>query len=120
MTDIIRQNENLCVKKCIVLFVYLLIKENLYLKLYLYSSKIGINAFIWEPLCAGKLIGRGAYARSNTSVKEKVGLSAGGGGLIAGEIRIFSHFVFKNKITLNKLYSVPVRISSTDEGIQYP
>ena len=40
----------------IVSFVYLLINENLNLKLYLIDSKIGINAFIQEGLCKGRLI----------------------------------------------------------------
>ena len=31
-------------------------KENLYLISYLSGSKIGINAFIWEGLCAGRFI----------------------------------------------------------------
>ena len=60
------------------------IKENLYVKSYLSGSKIGINAFIWRAYA------RGAYRWNNTSVKEKVGLSAGGlytgGGLIGKEI----------------------------------
>ena len=65
-----------------VLLVYLHIKENLYLKLYLSGPKIEINAFIWEGLCAGVAYtdeggGGGAYTRSNISGKEKVGLSAG-------------------------------------------
>ena len=45
-TDIIRE--------CIVLFVYLLIKENLYPKSYLSGPKIGINDFIREGLCVGE------------------------------------------------------------------
>ena len=52
------------------------------MKWYLSALKIGINEFIREGLCAGG----GAYTWSNTSVKEKVGLSAGEG-LIGGEIR---------------------------------
>ena len=55
-TDIMRQNENPYLKKgrkCIVLFVYLVIKENLYLKSYLSGSNIRIKAFIREGLCAG-------------------------------------------------------------------
>ena len=51
MTHIMRQIENICVKKwrkCIVLFVYFLMKENLYLS----GSKIGISTFTWEGLCA--------------------------------------------------------------------
>ena len=44
-------------EECIILFVNLLIKENLCLKWYLSGSKIGkeigINAFIREGLCAG-------------------------------------------------------------------
>ena len=95
-TNTIRQNEHPYLKKrrkCIVLFIYFLIEKNLYLKSYLFSSKIGINALIRG--------GGGAYARrglyegglpwSNTSVKEKVGLSAEGpirgGVLIGGEIQ---------------------------------
>ena len=84
--DTTRQNEDLYLKKCeekCILFVYLLIKKNLYLKSYLPGSKIGINAFMRVGLCEG-----GAYTWSNRSVKEKVGLSfGGGGGLIGGEIR---------------------------------
>ena len=42
-------------------------------------EKIGINTFIREGLCAGGLYEGGrAYAWSNTSVKEKVGLSEWG------------------------------------------
>ena len=88
MTDIITHNENLHIKElreCIVLFVYLLIKENLYLKSYISGSKIGTNAFIREGICAG-----GAYTWSNKSVKEKVTLSAGGPigkGGVGGEIQ---------------------------------
>ena len=59
--------------KCIILFVYLLIKENLYLKSYFSGSTNGIGTFIRESLCAR------AYTWSNTSIKEKLGLSAGGG-----------------------------------------
>ena len=57
--DTERQNENLYLKKgrnCIVLFIYLLGKENLYLKSYLSGSKIEINTFIWVGLCVGELI----------------------------------------------------------------
>ena len=67
-----RQNENLYLKtrrKCIVLFVVLLIK------------KIGIKAFIQDGLCMEELINmRGTYTWSKTSVKENEGLSARGGG----------------------------------------
>ena len=55
-TDIIRRNENLYLKKyrkCISLFVYLLIKENLYLKSYLSGFKIRINAFIGRAYAGG-------------------------------------------------------------------
>ena len=62
--------------------------KNLYLKSYLFGSKIGINALIRRRgLCAEGLIRGGAYTWSNTSVKEKVGLSAEGPVLIGGEIR---------------------------------
>ena len=57
MTDIKRK-----MKKVYHILVYLLIKENLYLKLYLFDSKIGINAFIREILCVGGLYERGLYA----------------------------------------------------------
>ena len=50
-------------------------KKNLYLKSYLSGSKIGINALTRE---GGELMRGGAYTWSNTSVKEKVGLSAEG------------------------------------------
>ena len=58
-TDIKRQNKNLYLKKwrkCIVLFVYLLSKDNSYLKSYTSGSKIRINAFIRAVLCAGGLL----------------------------------------------------------------
>ena len=64
----------------IVSFVYLLIKENLYLNSYLSGSKIGKNrnqrVHTGALMCGGAYM-RGAYMCSNTSVKEKVGLSAG-------------------------------------------
>ena len=56
--------------------MYLLSEENLCLKSYVSSSKIGINAFIPMGLCA-RAGGGGAYTRSNTSVEEKVSLSDG-------------------------------------------
>ena len=62
--------------KCFKLFVYLLIQENLYPKLYLSGSNIGIKVFIPEGLCKGGL-SEGANTWSNTSVKEKVGIPAG-------------------------------------------
>ena len=73
-------------KKRIVLFVYSLITENLYLKLYLElylklylsGTKIGIIGFIRKGLCSRRRGGGGgAYTWSDTSVQEKVGLSAG-------------------------------------------
>ena len=56
--------------------VYLIIKEDLYPKSYLSGPKIGINAYIREG--SGARAGEGAYTSSDTSVKEKVGLSVGG------------------------------------------
>ena len=47
--------------KCIVLIVYLFIKENLYMQLYLSGSKIEIIAFIREGLCAGGIYEGGVY-----------------------------------------------------------
>ena len=63
--------------------------ENLYLKSPLSGSKIEINAFIRNGLNEGG--GRGAYTWSNTSVKQKVGLSAGGmhGGLKVDKYGIY-------------------------------
>ena len=78
-TNTIRQNKHPYLKKrrkCIVLFICFL-----YLKSYLFGSKIGINAWIGGVggLCAeGPIRGEWAYTWSNTSVKEKVGLSAEG------------------------------------------
>ena len=43
-------------RKCILLFVYFLIEENLCLKSYLFGSKIGINGLIHEGLYEGGLI----------------------------------------------------------------
>ena len=70
----IRQNENLCVKN----------EENVsyYSSKKICSwnctsgSKIRINLFIWEGLCAGAYLRWLIYrhTQSNTSVKEKVGL----------------------------------------------
>ena len=53
-TDTIRQNENLYLKnEENVSFIHLFTHEkNLYLKSYLSGSKIEINAFIREGLCA--------------------------------------------------------------------
>ena len=51
-------------------------KETLYLKLYLSGTKIRINAFIRVGLCEGELLWGEAYTWSNTSVEEKVSLSA--------------------------------------------
>ena len=64
-TDTIRLGKKW--RSCIILFVYLLIKENLYLKSYLTGPKIGINAF-------GRLIGGSIY------------MGGGGGGLKGDEI----------------------------------
>ena len=54
--------------------------KKLYLKSYLFGSKIGINALIQGGgrLCTEGIIRGGAYTWSNTSVKEKVGLSVEG------------------------------------------
>ena len=78
-TDLIKQNENLYLKKwrkCIVLFVYLLIKENLYLKSYLSNSKIGINTFMGRAyacggLYEGRLMLEGTLMRGVTRVLRK-------------------------------------------------
>ena len=67
-------------KKCMVLFVYLLIKENLYLKSYLSGSKIGINAFIREG--GGLIRGVTQVLRTDGLI---CGLGEGGGGVIGGE-----------------------------------
>ena len=61
------------------LFIYVLIKKNLYLKSYLFGLKIGINVLIWGggggALMCGVDYTRGVYAWSNTRVKENVSLS---------------------------------------------
>ena len=95
-TNTIRQNEHPYLKKrkqCIVLFTYFLIKK-LYLKSYLFGSKIGINALTRWIMRGGAYTRGRAYTWSNTSVKEKMGLFAEGpmrGGLIGGEIRYVFH-----------------------------
>ena len=64
------------------------VKENL--KSYLSGSKIGKKSESTRSYERAYVSGRGSYTWSNSSVKEKVGLSAGGGGgggLIGGEIR---------------------------------
>ena len=71
---IIRQNENLYLKKwrkCAVLFVYLLMKENLYLKPYFSGSRIKINALIRVGLCVGGFYEGGELIRGVTQVLKK-------------------------------------------------
>ena len=58
-----------------------LIKENLYLKSYLSGTKIGIDEFVWEGLCAGG----GGLIRGVTQVLRKRWAYP----LMGGEIRYF-------------------------------
>ena len=86
MTDMIRQDwKSLLEKANNISLVYLLTEENLYLKSYLSGLKIRINKFIWAAYAWGPYMG--GYTWSKTIVKEKVGLSPVGGGLIGGEIQ---------------------------------
>ena len=79
-TDIVRQNENLYLKNdenvLYYSYIYLLTKENLYLKLYLSVSKIGINAFIKVGLSSGGLYE--GLIRRITQMLRKSGLTCGG------------------------------------------
>ena len=69
-----------------MLLVFLLIKEHLYLKLYLSGSKIGIN----EPIRADLYAGGGGLIRGVISVEERVSLFAGE--LIGEKYSISFHF----------------------------
>ena len=63
-TNTIRQNEHPYLKKqrkCIILLIYFLIKKHLYLKSYLFGSKIGISALIRGALCMEGLNEGGFY-----------------------------------------------------------
>ena len=70
MRDIIRQNEKTLreTMKKMYRIVRLLIEENLNLELYFAGSKMGINEFIWEGLCAE---GGGGVIRGVTQVLRK-------------------------------------------------
>ena len=119
-TNTTRQNEHPYLKKrrkCVVLFIYFLIKKNLYLKSYLFNSKIAINALIQEGLCAEWLIrGGGGGRRLIRGVRQKGGQVCGGaytqrGDLQAkkyGTLKVSDNFEHPCKILVNhtKLRSV--------------
>ena len=95
--DKVRQNENLYLKKQRKMYhiiVYLLIKENVYLKLYLSGSKIEINAFLRVAYARGEGgLHKGELIRGVTEVLRKRWaylqgcIYVGWGRLIGGEIR---------------------------------
>ena len=92
-TDIIRQNENLYLRKrrkCIVFFVYLSIQEILSLISYLSGSKIRINASMGEL----GIMCEGIYTRLTQELRKRwaylcVCVGGGGGGAYRRRNTIF-------------------------------
>ena len=90
-TNTLRQNEDPFLKKLrksIVLFIYFLIEKDLYLKSFLFGSKIEINALMQGSLCSERLIrGVTKVLRKRWAYLQGTYMWGGGEGLIGRGMR---------------------------------